>query len=543
MRPELRHAAILPSAMETLARTTSLLALASNQHDLVVAVVDAASRLLSADAVHLGTLDRRRGVLRLVVNAGTLAEWEMTLSEGERGLFVDYPQLVNGEQPGVVWHVGLDDTYISDYNRSLLLALGASHAMSVPVFVGGEVWGELFFSRNDSFAFSGDEEDAAVVLSGLLGAGLARLDGAEQLVDLAYTDSLTGLANRRLADERLQAWAADPQSCDLIAVALCDANELKSVNDKLGHLTGDRLLSELALLVQAAAHRLPQAFAARIGGDEFLIAGLCESDTLLNEVAADLTVSSHTLPLGSGLSCGTAWSGNLARMEARAADHVSALLRLADVSQYEQKRSRRSATALTTPRQGPQDQDLSADGSDEQGEAGGSSFPAPTTEVLAGEITLLLQRARSVPPRDSLLRLADVAATLCSSTGAAAWWISSIDRETGTVVARSCGTPRADGHSDGQWPAVVVDPTPYRIADYPATAAIVRGGSFGVDTISGDPAERHLLVQTGFASMIAAAATDSSGATWLVELYGDALTKRLRRHGPLLEALVFATLA
>lgn len=541
MRPELRDAALLPSAMKTLARTTSRLAQAGSHNDLVLAVVDAASRLLSADAVHLGTLDRRRGVLRLVVNAGTLAEWEMTLSESERGLFVDYPQLVDGEGPGAVWHVGVEDGYISEYNRSLLLALGAKNAMSVPVFVGGEVWGELFFSRSHSFAFSDDEENAAVVLTGLLGAGLARLDGAEELADLAYTDALTGLANRRLADERLQAWAADPQTCDLIAVALCDANELKAVNDKLGHLTGDRLLSDLAALVRSASRRLPQAFAARIGGDEFLVAGLCENDTLVNEVAADLTAVSRTLPLGSGLSCGTAWSGNLAKTEASAAHHVSALLRLADVSQYEQKRIRRSATSLTTPRLGPLGHPTAGEGNEGQDE--GSPFAPPATEVLADEITFLLQRARSPSPGDSLIRLADVSATLCEFTGAAAWWVSSVDRVAGTVVARACGTPRAAGHSDGQWPTVVVDPTPYGLADYPATAAIVSGGSFAVETRTGDPAERHLLVQTGFSSMIAAGATDASDAAWLIEIYGDALTKKLGRHRPLLEALGFATLA
>jgi diguanylate cyclase (GGDEF)-like protein len=526
--------------MQTLAHTASQLAAAATREDLFQTVLVAAPEVVKADAVHLGTLDVRRGVLRLVVNAGTFAEWTMTLPESERKLFADYPQLVRAEGPDLARRLDGQSPRMSDWNRSLLLALQAQHAMSVPVVVDGQCWGEIFFSRQHPVAFSDEEGHAAVVLAELLGTGLARLDNTEHLVDLAYTDALTGLSNRRHADEQLQAWAADPRARGSMAVALCDANELKAVNDELGHSTGDKLLVDLAALVRSASRRLPQGVAARIGGDEFLVAGLCETATEVNEVVADLTRASVALPLGSGLSCGTAWSGNLARMEATPADHVSALLRLADASQYEQKRSRRRAAALTMPVRGPSD--FPVEGSADR-PAKTERVATPTADEFADEVTSLLRRLRSGTAGDSLVRLTDVSTTLCEVTGAAAWWISSVNAATGTIVALRCGTPRTAGHSDGQWPAVVVDPTPYRLADYPATAAIISGGSFSVDTMNGEPAERHLLVQTGFASMIAAAGTDDDAATWLIEINGDALTPRLLSHRPLLEALMCAALA
>lgn len=87
---------------------------------------------------------------------------------------------------------------------------------------------------------------------------------------LAHTDALTGLLNRRGwdrvlvdAQERVDAFG------DPVSVAIIDLNGLKGVNDTLGHLAGDRLLTRAAEALASAsaeAHRV-----ARIGGDEFAI--------------------------------------------------------------------------------------------------------------------------------------------------------------------------------------------------------------------------------------------------------------------------------
>ncbi len=99
---------------------------------------------------------------------------------------------------------------------------------------------------------------------------LARQRQAERLSHLAQYDELTGLANRSLFQDRLEralAWARRHQR--LVAVMILDLNGFKAVNDRLGHLAGDRLL---AIMAKRFAGRLRETdTVARLGGDEFAI--------------------------------------------------------------------------------------------------------------------------------------------------------------------------------------------------------------------------------------------------------------------------------
>jgi diguanylate cyclase (GGDEF)-like protein len=96
------------------------------------------------------------------------------------------------------------------------------------------------------------------------------LESQRKLADMAYTDPLTGLANRRQF-ERLfshQVATAKRQGVDF-ALALVDLDRFKQINDTLGHAAGDALLVEVARrLVQVI--REPDAV-ARLGGDEFAL--------------------------------------------------------------------------------------------------------------------------------------------------------------------------------------------------------------------------------------------------------------------------------
>jgi two-component system, cell cycle response regulator len=91
-----------------------------------------------------------------------------------------------------------------------------------------------------------------------------------ELEELARTDVLTGLANRRHADDILRATIASSRrhQRDLCAV-LVDIDRFKSVNDAHGHAAGDAVLREVALRLQAGLR--DEDLAARWGGEEFLL--------------------------------------------------------------------------------------------------------------------------------------------------------------------------------------------------------------------------------------------------------------------------------
>jgi len=104
---------------------------------------------------------------------------------------------------------------------------------------------------------------------------------------LALVDPLTGLSNRRIAKERLTSEASRSQRYGhpLTVVAL-DLDNFKLINDTYGHLAGDHVLKEFAARISATI-RLSD-FAARMGGDEFLIlfpeCSTSQVDTLLSRL-------------------------------------------------------------------------------------------------------------------------------------------------------------------------------------------------------------------------------------------------------------------
>jgi len=97
-----------------------------------------------------------------------------------------------------------------------------------------------------------------------------RKSAEERIQFLAYYDSLTGLANRTLLQDRLaKALAGAKRHKDKVAVLFLDLDRFKNINDSLGHSYGDLLLQEVATRLQTWARE--QDTVARLGGDEFII--------------------------------------------------------------------------------------------------------------------------------------------------------------------------------------------------------------------------------------------------------------------------------
>lgn len=88
----------------------------------------------------------------------------------------------------------------------------------------------------------------------------------ERLAFQASHDWLTGLANRRAFEARLQT-ELDGHRDGSLSLILLDLDQFKTVNDSCGHLAGDRLLCQVAQLLQQ--DRRPHDLVARLGGDEF----------------------------------------------------------------------------------------------------------------------------------------------------------------------------------------------------------------------------------------------------------------------------------
>jgi diguanylate cyclase (GGDEF)-like protein len=86
---------------------------------------------------------------------------------------------------------------------------------------------------------------------------------------LSFTDSLTGLYNRRFADDALERLIADAGRGRMFSLAVFDLDEFKRLNDSRGHAAGDVVLVDFARLLRAGLRGADVP--VRMGGDEFLI--------------------------------------------------------------------------------------------------------------------------------------------------------------------------------------------------------------------------------------------------------------------------------
>jgi len=167
-----------------------------------------------------------------------------------------------------------------------------------------------------------------------------------RLDTLASTDTLTGLANRRVLGERLDEYfAATKVSEKDLACLLIDMDGFKQVNDTLGHDAGDDILRLAAetLKQRVQGHKLP----ARTGGDEFVVLapsfGPAEGAALAADLERDfaerLARSVKYAELAVSMSVG------VATLKRDAPDDAEALLKQADAAMYAAKQARKAATS------------------------------------------------------------------------------------------------------------------------------------------------------------------------------------------------------
>ena len=154
---------------------------------------------------------------------------------------------------------------------------------------------------------------------------------AAQLKALAFQDPLTGLSNRQLFNDRLEAALRGPGGT-AVDVLLLDLDDFKEVNDILGHHAGDQLLIEVGRRLRECVR--PDDVVARLGGDEFvvLLAGSPAPDAVAGRIVASLRV-----PLWiDGTMLRPSLSLGLASIKEDAVG-ASELLRRADIAMYAAK--------------------------------------------------------------------------------------------------------------------------------------------------------------------------------------------------------------
>lgn len=165
----------------------------------------------------------------------------------------------------------------------------------------------------------------------------------EQLRFLSWHDPLTGLFNRRYFEQEM--CRLDAAACEGAALVVCDVDDFKQLNDRLGHEAGDDLLIEAARLLQGCVR--DGDFVARIGGDEFALllrgAGEQTAGCVCARVRRALRSRGRRGPGHLGLSMGFALLG-------RGDGSASDLFRAADAAMYRDKLGRKTGVVVAAGR-------------------------------------------------------------------------------------------------------------------------------------------------------------------------------------------------
>ena len=205
------------------------------------------------------------------------------------------------------------------------------------------------FDDDDLLLLETLANQAAVALeNGQLEQSLAELSRLkEQLRHQAYHDPLTGLANRAMFAEQVEAQLAARQPGLDAVVLFLDLDDFKLVNDTLGHGAGDRLLRVVAERINGCVRS--EDLAARLGGDEFAVLLLDTPSLDRSMSVAQRIIEALQVPFqigGSEISVGA--SIGIAATS-RSDDSADVLLRNADVAMYTAKAAGKRRAAVFEP--------------------------------------------------------------------------------------------------------------------------------------------------------------------------------------------------
>jgi diguanylate cyclase (GGDEF)-like protein len=225
--------------------------------------------------------------------------------------------------------------------------------IGIPLKVGNTVVGVMNLSRSTIGGFSASELRLLSLLSDQAAVAISNASLHQMISRQAYSDTLTGLPNRRALDERLEEEVSSARRNNYsFAVIMMDLDGFKLVNDTYGHSVGDDVLR--LVFNQMARGVRTTDFLARYGGDELtLILSQTEmSSTLIvsEKITEGMKKLKYKLPDGKRLKLGI--SGGIALYPVHARSGPD-LLRAADAALYHAKKFQRGTFEVARGITGP----------------------------------------------------------------------------------------------------------------------------------------------------------------------------------------------
>jgi diguanylate cyclase (GGDEF)-like protein/putative nucleotidyltransferase with HDIG domain len=219
-------------------------------------------RLVPFDALAIYVV--RDNVLKPEYVTGTdfqlFSSLEIPIGQGLSGWVVENRKPIVNGNPSV------EPGYLNDPTKFSRLR----SALAVPLEGSESTIGVIALYHADTDAFSRDQLRVLLAISSKVSVSVENALKYQEAESSATTDYLTGLPNARSLFMHLDSELSRSARLENnLAVLVCDVDGFKQVNDKFGHLTGNRLLTTLAAGLRD--HCREYDYVARMGGDEFVI--------------------------------------------------------------------------------------------------------------------------------------------------------------------------------------------------------------------------------------------------------------------------------
>ena len=240
-----------------------------------------------------------------------------------------------------------------EYRGAASPVIGPSEALEdlssvvvLPLRLHAGIRGTLIVGSERPSMFSDQRRGMLEVIANQVSVSLANAKTYARVQEMATTDPLTGLYNRRIFHERLdEALARSERSKAPITLVLLDIDHFQNVNDTHGHPVGDQVLRELGATIRRMMRRTDTA--ARYGGEEFALiledtdtsGALVLAERLRKETATMSFVGAGGADFSMTLSLGLAGFG-------MHAESSSSLVEAADQALYRAKRTGRNQSCL-----------------------------------------------------------------------------------------------------------------------------------------------------------------------------------------------------
>ncbi|MET0930403.1 MAG: EAL domain-containing protein [Aeromicrobium sp.] len=222
---------------------------------------------------------------------------------------------------------------------------GSRWDFSVPLTDGRHVVAER---SSGDLPFSEVERNVLQALANMCDASRRESDQLEELRNRANTDGLTGLPNYTFFRDVLADVSRTRRTGESIAIVFIDLDGFKEINDRYGHLTGDRAIQILA--TRLIEHLGESQTVTRFGGDEFavLVRDVRDYASLLQECERLAAVVTEPMVIGRDTLHIRASFGSA--MSTSADDNLEELVRAADQQMYQRKRAVHAGDGEVTSR-------------------------------------------------------------------------------------------------------------------------------------------------------------------------------------------------